>query len=113
MKHKKLELNAEFEVAFALRHVQAAEMVLEPGSATGGPDNRHAGADQWLFVVSGTGLAVVDGTRWPLLAGSLLVVERGEAHEIRCTGDEPLRTVNFYSPPAYAENGELLPAGDS
>jgi mannose-6-phosphate isomerase-like protein (cupin superfamily) len=113
MKHKKLELNAEFDVAFAVRNVQAAEMVLEPGSNTGGPDNRHVGADQWLFVVSGTGLAVVDGHEQPLLAGSLLVVERGEAHEIRCTGDEPLCTVNFYSPPAYAENGEPLPAGDS
>jgi mannose-6-phosphate isomerase-like protein (cupin superfamily) len=113
MKHKKLELDAEFDVAFAVRKVQAAEMVLEPGAKTGGPDNRHAGADQWLFVVSGSGLAVVDGSRQPLQAGSLLVIERGEAHEIRCRGDAPLRTVNFYSPPAYADNGEPLPAGDS
>lgn len=112
MKHKRLELEAEFDVAFALREVQAAEMVLAPGANTGGPDNRHAGADQWLFVVSGTGVAVVDGHEQSLQAGSLLVIERGEAHEIRCTGAAPLRTVNFYSPPAYAKNGEPLPAGD-
>jgi mannose-6-phosphate isomerase-like protein (cupin superfamily) len=112
MKYKALSLQSGFEVAFAVRKVQAAEMLLAPGSNTGGPDNRHAGADQWLCVVSGTGLAIVDGVRQPLQPGSLLVIERGEAYEIRCNGDQPLRTVNFYSPPAYSDDGETLPAGD-
>lgn len=112
MKHKTLSLKSEFEVAIAVREVQAAEMTLAPGSKTGGPDNRHRGADQWMYVVAGTGLAIVDGVKQPLRPGSLLVIERGEAHEIRCSGDEPLRTVNFYSPPAYDEKGEELPAGE-
>lgn len=112
MKCENLKFKAEFDVGFTVRGVQAAQMVLEPGAGTGGPDNRHAGADQWLFVVSGTGLAVVEGTRQSLQAGCLLLIERGEAHEIRCTGDQPLRTLNMYSPPAYADNGEPLPAGD-
>ena len=85
MKYEALSLQTGFEVAFAVRKVQAAGMTLAPGSNTGGPDNRHAGADQWLCVVSGTGLAIVDGARQPLQPGSLLVIERGEAHEIRCT----------------------------
>jgi mannose-6-phosphate isomerase-like protein (cupin superfamily) len=42
----------------------------------------------------------------------LLVIERGESHEIRATGDQPLSTVNFYSPPAYADDGDPLPAGE-
>lgn len=111
MKHRNLSLDAEFEVAFEARKVQAAAMTLAPGSNTGGPDNRHPGADQWLFVISGSGLAIVDGAQQPLKAGSLLLIEHGEAHEIRCTGDEPLRTINFYSPPAYDDDGEPLPAG--
>lgn len=111
MKHKSLSLQADFDVVFAVRKVQAAEMTLAPGASTGGPRNRHAGADQWLFVVSGAGLAIVAGNEQPLRAGSLLVIERGEAHEIRCIGDQPLRTVNFYSPPAYRDDGEPLPAG--
>ena len=112
MKYKALSLDADFEVAFELRKVQAAGMTLAPGSRTGGPDNRHPGADQWLFVVSGSGLAIVDGVEQPLKAGGLLVIEHGEMHEIRCTGDEPLRTINFYSPPAYDDGGEPLPAGE-
>ena len=44
MKHKTLSLRSDFEVAFAVRDVQAAEMTLAPGGNTGGPDNRHRGA---------------------------------------------------------------------
>lgn len=113
MRLKMLPLSTGFDVVCTLRNVQAAQMVLPPGERTGGPDNRHIGTDQWLYVVSGTGLAVVEGAQHKLHGGSLLVIERGEAHEIRCIGDEPLRTVNFYSPPAYAETGEPLPAGES
>ena len=113
MKHKVLLLQSDFEVAFAVRKVQAAEMTLGAGSKTGGPDNRHRGADQWMYVVAGTGLAIVNGVQQPLRPGSLLVIEHGETHEIRCTGEESLRTVNFYSPPDYDDDGEELPAGES
>lgn len=111
MKHARLTLEEGFDTVFSVRTVQAAQMVLAPGANTGGPDNRHAGADQWLYVVSGSGVAIVDSRQQALEEGSLLVIERGETHEIRCTGDHALRTVNFYSPPAYANDGEPLPAG--
>lgn len=113
MKFEHFSLEEGFRVASRLRDVQAAQMVLSPGSSTGGPDNCHVGADQWLYVVSGSGVAVVDGAHHALRSGSLLVIERGETHEIRCEGDQPLRTVNFYSPAAYAENGDPLPAGEN
>ena len=77
----------------------------------GGPDNRHHGADQWLFVISGTGLAIVEGSRRALRKGSLLLVERGERHEIRNTGRTLLKTINFYSPTAYMQSGTLKAAG--
>jgi len=111
MKHKRFRFGPGFRVAFDVRRVQAAEMVIAPGDSEGGPDNRHRGADQWLYVVSGTGLAIVEGRRQPLKAGSLLVVERGERHEIRNTGRTRLKTVNFYYPPAYDREEEPLPAG--
>lgn len=110
MKYKALRFGKGFRVAFDLRRVQVAEMVIAPGASEGGPDNRHRGADQWLFVVAGTGLAVVDGRRRRLLAGSLLVIERGERHEIRNTGRTLLRTLNIYAPPAYDADGEPRPA---
>lgn len=111
MKHRQFRFGKGFRVAFAVRKVQAAEMVIAPGESEGGPDNRHRGADQWLYVVSGMGLAVVDGTHQPLRAGSLLVIERGERHEIRNTGRGLLKTVNLYYPPAYDSDEDPLPAG--
>lgn len=111
MQLRQLTLVSGFEVAGTVRDVQAAQMVLAPGSSTGGPDNRHRGSDQWLYVVSGTGVAVIEGEQHPLREGTLLLIEHGETHEIRVTGVQPLSTVNFYSPPAYTDDGDPLPAG--
>jgi len=33
--------------------------------------------------------------------GVLMLIERGEAHQINNTGSEPLNTVSLYVPPAY------------
>ena len=109
MKRKHLRLGKGFRVALGNRRAQAAEMVIEPGGAEGGPTNRHRGADQWLFVVSGTGVAVVNGRRIPLRASTLLLIEHRDRHEIRNTGRTLLRTVNVYIPPAYTKAGEEVP----
>lgn len=111
MKQKNLRFESGFRVVLGNRDSQAAEMVLSPGDAEGGPKNRHRGADQWLYVLSGTGIATVNGEHHRLEEGSLLLIERGDEHEIRNTGHDMLRTLNFYVPPAYASNGEELPRG--
>jgi mannose-6-phosphate isomerase-like protein (cupin superfamily) len=111
MKSKTLQFGKGFKVLLGNRRVQAAQMVIAPGGAEGGPGNRHRGADQWLLVVSGHGLAIVGGRRIRLRAGSLLLIEHKEQHEIRNTGRELLKTVNFYSPPAYTTAGNELPTG--
>ena len=111
MKRKALRLGMGFRVAFDVRRAQAAEMVLAPGDSEGGPDNRHRGADQWLYVVSGTGAAIVDGRRVPLKAGVLLVIEKGERHEVRNTGSTLLKTLNFYYPPAFDADGNPVGPG--
>src|SRR5438105_731121 len=111
MKQKVIELKRAFAVVLGNARLQAAEMVLAPGKTEGGPDNRHRGADQLLFVVSGGGEAVVNGKKHALKKWSLLLIERGDTHEIRNTGRTPLRTLNFYVPPAYTSEGEESPAG--
>jgi mannose-6-phosphate isomerase-like protein (cupin superfamily) len=106
MKRKQLTFRTGFRVHKGNRRSQAAEMVIPPGEAEGGPDNRHRGADQWLYVLEGTGRATIEGKRVSLKAGSLLLIERGERHEIRNTGRRLLRTLNVYVPPAYRKNGK-------
>jgi len=88
-------------------------MVLEPGESEGGPDNRHRGADQWLYVESGSGAAITGRKRHRLRPGTLLLIERGTTHAIRNTGRTPLKMLNIYVPPAYTRAGDELPRGRS
>jgi mannose-6-phosphate isomerase-like protein (cupin superfamily) len=111
MRHKHLRFGSGFQVVMGDDRSQAAQMTLEPGAREGGSDNRHRGADQWLYVVAGRGLAVVEGERIELRAGTLVLIRRGETHEIRNTGRTPLRTLNICVPPAYTKGGNELPAG--
>ena len=101
MERTHLDFDRFFDVRLTTDGAQAAEMTLEPGTSTGGPDNAHADSDQWLYVVSGSGRAVVEGETVRLDPSDLVVVEAGETHEIENDGDEPLQTLNLYVPPDY------------
>lgn len=105
MHKKSLRFGKGYRIAAEVRKAQAAEMVLAPGQAEGNVDNYHRGADQWLYVVAGTGVAIIEGRRIALKKGVLIVIERRERHEIRNTGRALLKTLNFYYPPAFTKDG--------
>ena len=90
---------------------QAAVMVLAVGGKEGGSHNLHKGADQWLYVVDGSGVAIINGHRTRLKAGTIVLIEAGDRHEIRNTGRTLLKTVSVYVPPAYRNQENELPAG--
>jgi len=110
-KNAHLRFGNGFRVVIGNARGQAATMTIAPGDAEGGADNRHRGADQWMFVEAGRGVAIVNGRRHSLRSGSLILIERGQRHEIRNTGRAPLRTLNIYVPPAYTKAGDELPRG--
>jgi len=101
MKRIEITMSKGFKVLLQTKHGQAATMSLAPGSSTGGPQNKHRNSDQWLYVTSGSGKAVVEGKEITLQAGTLILIERGETHEITNNRDQPLETINIYTPPAY------------
>jgi mannose-6-phosphate isomerase-like protein (cupin superfamily) len=101
-----------FNVLESTHLAQVAKMTLRPGAASDShPSNEHPKSEQWLFVVSGTGEAIVHDRsgkshRTKLQPNSLLVIERGELHQIKNTGRRQLATINIYVPPAYDREGE-------
>lgn len=100
-----------FNILKSTRSAQAAMMTLPPGESTSDePENEHPGAEQWLFVVKGTGRAIVGKQSAALKEGSLLLIEKGEAHQITNTGRRALVTLNLYCPPAYTSGGDVKPA---
>lgn len=115
MKHiRTARLRKDFKLLAESRSCQAMKMILQPqGETSPEPSNEHRGCEQWLFVVSGKGVATIGKThkrlrRIELREQSLLLIEKGELHKIKNTGRKQLVTINFYVPPAYDESGEPL-----
>ena len=111
MRSKHLRFTEGFRIAFANPRGQGAELVIAPGDSEGGPENAHRGADQWMLVLDGSGTAIVGGKRRALKKGMLLLIEKGEKHEIRNTGRRQLRSFVIYTPPAYRKTGARLASG--
>lgn len=104
---KTLRQPASFKVLASTRSSQSALMILQPGDSTGEPQNEHPHSEQWLFVISGSGRVRVDKRRVLIREHALLLIEKGEVHQITNPGRRPLVTLNFYAPPAYTRSGEL------
>lgn len=107
------QVHAEFKIICATRSDQAALMELAPGGTSDDElSNEHPQSEQWVYVLAGTGRSTVmhkkQSRRNVLLRpGALLVIEKGERHQIRNTGRSKLRMLNLYCPPAYDANGNV------
>jgi mannose-6-phosphate isomerase-like protein (cupin superfamily) len=117
MKHIKTgKKRGKFNLLAHTGEGQAAMMTLRPGGASDDePSNEHGKSEQWLFVIAGKGEAKIGKRRDQLRRieldeGSLLIIEKGELHQIVNTGRRALRTINFYAPPAYDSDGEPIGA---
>jgi mannose-6-phosphate isomerase-like protein (cupin superfamily) len=106
MRLLRLDARRAFDVLHATRTSQAATMVLAPGETSQESSaNEHAWAEQWLYVIAGTGTARVNRRTVKLRPGTLLLIERREPHQIRA-GRSRLVTLNIYVPAAYRRDGE-------
>ncbi|HEX3356650.1 MAG TPA: cupin domain-containing protein [Tepidisphaeraceae bacterium] len=96
-----------FVPLFNSKTMQAAMMTLRPGQISGELGNEHPKAEQWLFVIAGSGAALGKKSRVVIRTGSLLFIRKGEVHQIKNTGRQKLVTLNLYAPPAYTPEGEV------
>ena len=93
------------------RNAQVAISTLRKGQSTSDePTNEHPASEQWVYVISGRGEVVVDKggrkRKMKVTPGGMVLIEKGQTHQIRQMGAEALVTLNFYAPPAYREDGE-------
>lgn len=104
----------QFDILWSTQASQAAKMILQPGGVSDDElGNEHPRSEQWLFVVSGAGQAITkkkgkSTRRTELRENSLIVIEKGELHQVKNVGRRPLVTINFYVPPAYDADGNLV-----
>lgn len=80
-------------------HAQVVLMCLQPGEDIG--EEVHADTDQLFLVAKGEGEAVLEGVAQPLEKGALLLVPAGMRHNLRNTGEKPMRLATIYAPPHH------------
>ena len=73
----------------------ARRWILKPG--TKGPELVHGDTDQLLYVIKGSGSAIVDGKEMLLTDESVLWLEPGEKYQF-ITGENALEILQGYAP---------------
>lgn len=94
--------NANFRKVLATgEYAQVVAMSLRVGEDIG--EETHADTDQIFLIAEGEADAVVGGETQRLDDESIIFVPAGTLHNIRNTGDEDLKLLTIYSPPAHPD----------
>lgn len=80
---------------------QLVVMSIPPEGEIG--EETHDHVEQTLFFLSGTGEAMLDGERYAVAAGDVVVVTPGTRHNFRNTGREDLKVYTVYAPPNHID----------
>lgn len=88
-------------VVFTGEHAQLVLMALGVSEDIG--EEVHT-VDQILYAVSGEGESILEGRAKSFEKGDVVAVPAGTRHNIRNTGDDPLRLFTVYAPPQHAAN---------
>ncbi len=99
---KMTEKNAHFrQVLYTGKHVQLVLMSLQPGEEIG--EEVHGDGDQFFRVEKGRGEVWIDGRKTAIKSDFAIVVPAGARHNVKNTGDEPLKLYTLYGPPEHAD----------
>jgi mannose-6-phosphate isomerase-like protein (cupin superfamily) len=96
------ERNADFRhVLYTAKNMQLVLMALRPGEEIG--DEVHEDRDQFFRVENGEGEVWIDGTSTRIKSETAMIVPAGARHNVKNTGNEPLKLYTIYAPPEHAD----------
>ena len=110
VKHQTKTNESFRKVLFTGEKSQLVVMSLKAGEDIGAEIHD---VDQLLYVVKGSGKAVIDGVEEILDKGSVFCVTAGTKHNVRNTGGEPLKLFTVYAPPQHAPDTVHLTKADA
>lgn len=94
--------NSDFRhVLYTGKNMQLVLMTLEPGEDIG--EEVHRDGDQFFRVEKGTGELWIDGNMTKIKSDSGIVVPVGSRHNIKNTGDKPLKLYTLYALPEHLD----------
>lgn len=96
------EENEKFRhVLYTGKYLQLVLMSLQPGEEIG--EEVHDDRDQFFRIEEGSGEIIIDGVANPVEDDIAVIVPAGAKHNVRNTGDEPLRLYTIYGPPEHVD----------
>jgi mannose-6-phosphate isomerase-like protein (cupin superfamily) len=96
------EENEDFRrVIYTGQHLQLVVMALQPGEEIG--EEVHPNRDQFFRIEEGEGVIEIDGRNNHVEDDIAVIVPAGARHNVRNTGDEPLRFYTIYGPPEHRD----------
>jgi mannose-6-phosphate isomerase-like protein (cupin superfamily) len=99
---KQTEENQNFrKVLFTGEKSQLVVMTIPPQGEIG--EETHPHVEQILFILNGSGKAVLDGEETAIGAGDAVVVTPGVKHNIINSGLEALKVYTIYTPPNHID----------
>ncbi len=89
------------QVLYTGHNLQLVLMTLQPGEEIGA--EVHDDRDQFFRFEEGNGEVSIDDTVYQVEAEEAVIVPQGALHNVRCTGDQPLRFYTLYGPPEHID----------
>ena len=94
--------NSDFRrVLYTGQHLQLVLMTLQPGEEIGA--EVHEDRDQFFRFEAGRGQVDIDDNSYDVEDGSGVIVPSGARHNVRNTGDAPLKLYTLYGPPEHKD----------
>jgi len=88
-------------VLYTGQHLQLVLMTLQPGEEIG--SEIHEDRDQFFRFEEGSGQVDIDDNSYDVVDGSGVIVPSGSRHNVRNTGDAPLKLYTLYGPPEHKD----------
>lgn len=96
------EHNSDFRrVLYTGKNMQLVLMALGPGEEIG--EEIHRDRDQFFRVEKGKGELWIDGHKTKIEGDFAMLVPAGARHNIKNTGEKPLKLYSLYAPPQHAD----------
>jgi mannose-6-phosphate isomerase-like protein (cupin superfamily) len=88
-------------VLYTGKNMQLVLMTLQPGDEIG--SEVHRDRDQFFRFEEGEGRVEIDDNSYSVADGSGIIVPAGSRHNVRNTGDGPLKLYTLYGPPEHKD----------
>ena len=101
IERKTLDNHAFRRVLYTGEKLQLVAMTLQPGEEIG--SEVHPDRDQFFRFEEGEGVVDIDGQANPVSDDFGVIVPAGSRHNVRNTGDKPLKLYTIYGPPEHKD----------